>query len=486
MEITLLVVYFFLLTCVLLFSFFQLQLAVLYLRNQKKTRIAIAQPSMPEDIPYVTIQLPVYNELYVVERLIDAVSRINYPKNKFEIQMLDDSTDETSEIIRRKVNELKSKGLNIECIHRVDRAGFKAGALKNGLLSAKGEFIAIFDADFLPEPDFLLKTIPHFSDKNIGAVQTRWGHINKNYSILTRAQAFALDAHFTVEQSGRNRNGFFINFNGTAGVWRKTAILDAGNWEADTLTEDLDLSYRAQLKGWKFKYLEEVISPAELPVTLNAVKLQQFRWMKGGAQNCIKNYKKVLAAPISFKTKANAFHHMLSSTVFFFTFLIAILSFPMMLIRNYHEEYELIFTISSVFMITTLILLLFYAIPYFKENKSLASVLLYPVYFFLFLIFMFGLSLNNIVAISEAFLGKKSSFIRTPKFNIFSKNESWKANKYLTRRISIITILEGLLSLFFLGAMAFSVYIGQYWFLYFYAMLFLGFGAVSFLSIKQA
>jgi cellulose synthase/poly-beta-1,6-N-acetylglucosamine synthase-like glycosyltransferase len=486
MEITLLVVYFFLLTCVLLFSFFQLQLAVLYLRNQKKTRIAIAQPSMPEDIPYVTIQLPVYNELYVVERLIDAVSRINYPKNKFEIQMLDDSTDETSEIIRRKVNELKSKGLNIECIHRVDRAGFKAGALKNGLLSAKGEFIAIFDADFLPEPDFLLKTIPHFSDKNIGAVQTRWGHINKNYSILTRAQAFALDAHFTVEQSGRNRNGFFINFNGTAGVWRKTAILDAGNWEADTLTEDLDLSYRAQLKGWKFKYLEEVISPAELPVTLNAVKLQQFRWMKGGAQNCIKNYKKVLAAPISFKTKANAFHHMLSSTVFFFTFLIAILSFPMMLIRNYHEEYELIFTISSVFMITTLILLLFYAIPYFKENKSLASVLLYPVYFFLFLIFMFGLSLNNIVAISEAFLGKKSSFIRTPKFNIFSKNESWKANKYLTRKISFITILEGLLSLFFLGAMAFSVYIGQYWFLYFYAMLFLGFGAVSFLSIKQA
>jgi cellulose synthase/poly-beta-1,6-N-acetylglucosamine synthase-like glycosyltransferase len=485
MHIAVLIIYFFSLTCILLFSLFQLQLAYYYIKSRRKKNTLFVKPEMPVQYPFVTIQLPIFNERYVVERLIENIVKIDYPYEKFEIQILDDSTDETSDIIKGLINEYANKQLKISYIHRADRLGFKAGALKEGLKSSKGELIAIFDADFLPGPDFLLNTIPFFSDEKIGAVQTRWGHLNKNYSLLTRLQAFALDVHFTIEQSGRNSKGYFIGFNGTSGVWRKTAILDAGNWEADTLTEDLDLSYRAQLKGWKLKYLENVITPGELPVDLNAIKTQQFRWMKGGVQNLLKNSKKVIKAPIPFMTKVNGIFHLLNGTIFIFSFLVSMLSFPVMLIQKNHAEFIPLFSAGSVFILPTLILLLYYGITYFTVNHSFKSFLLFPVYFWFFLTFILGLSLNNVIAVTEAFLGIKSSFLRTPKFNILSNSDAWKQNKYLTTKMNYITILEAIIALFFLYCIITSVEMKYYSLLYFHIMLFLGFGSVSVLSFRK-
>ena len=280
------VIYTIALLLIFMYALAQLNLLFNYLASKKHIDDSIKFDfSNPDEIPLVTIQLPVYNEMYVMDRLLDNIALLDYPKDKLEIQVLDDSTDETVKTTWDHIEKLKQTGLDIKQITRTDRTGFKAGALKEGLKVAKGEFIAIFDSDFLPKSDWLKRTIPYFKNEEIGVVQTRWGHINRNYSILTKIQAFALDAHFTLEQVGRNSKGHFINFNGTAGVWRKSCILDAGNWEGDTLTEDLDLSYRAQLKKWKFKYLENVETPAELPIIISAARSQQFRWNKGGAEN---------------------------------------------------------------------------------------------------------------------------------------------------------------------------------------------------------
>ena len=304
LESIIIAVYSVALLLIFMYALAQLNLLFNYLSARKHHKNAPTFDfSKEEEIPYVTIQLPVYNELYVMQRLLDNISEIDYPKKKLEIQVLDDSTDESFEETAIHIKELRKTGLDIQHVTRKNREGFKAGALKEGLKTAKGEYIAIFDADFLPKKNWLKNTIPYFKDPEIGVVQTRWGHLNRDYSILTRVQAFALDAHFTLEQVGRNSKGHFINFNGTAGVWRKECILDAGNWEGDTLTEDLDLSYRAQLKNWKFKYLEEVETPAELPVVISAARSQQFRWNKGGAENFQKMAWRVFKSrDISLKT----------------------------------------------------------------------------------------------------------------------------------------------------------------------------------------
>ena len=277
-----------------------------------------------EDLPFVTIQLPIYNELYVVERLIDNIAKFDYPKDKYEIHILDDSTDETVQIALAKVEEYKAKGFNIEHITRSNRVGYKAGALKEGTKFAKGKFLAIFDADFLPNPDFLRQTIPHFADEKVGVVQTRWEHINEDYSLITRLQAFQLNVHFTVEQMGRYNADYLLQFNGTAGIWRRECITDAGGWEADTLTEDLDLSYRAQFKGWKITFLEDITSPAELPAEMNGLKSQQHRWMKGGAETAVKLLPTVWKSNISLGQKIHATSHLLSSSIFLFVFFIGI------------------------------------------------------------------------------------------------------------------------------------------------------------------
>ncbi len=282
LETITIIVYTTALIFILIYALAQLNLLFNYVRaqNKKETPKKINWEQLDE-VPYVTIQLPVYNEKYVMERLLRNIVLMDYPKERLEIQVLDDSTDETLAETAALITELQQTGVDIQHVLREKRTGFKAGALKEGLNTAKGEFIAIFDADFLPKPDWLKRTVPHFTSENIGVVQTRWGHLNRDYSILTKVQAFALDAHFSLEQVGRNSQNHFINFNGTAGIWRKQCILDAGNWEGDTLTEDLDLSYRAQMKGWKFAYLEDVETPAELPVVISAARSQQFQMEQG-------------------------------------------------------------------------------------------------------------------------------------------------------------------------------------------------------------
>ena len=321
-----------------IFSLVQLNLLFNYLRkeNKKSNHIKWNFNNIKE-VPYVTIQLPIYNEFYVIERLLNSVKKIQYANEKIEIQILDDSNDESSRLIKKITKKIKSKGINIHHLKRNNRDGFKAGALKEGLKKAKGEFIVIFDSDFLPNKDFLIKTIPYFKDPKIGMVQTRWGYLNEDYSILTKTQAFALNAHFTLEQVGRNNKNHFINFNGTAGVWRKKTIIDAGNWQEDTLTEDLDLSYRAQLKNWEFLYLEKIITPSELPVTISGVRSQQFRWNKGGAENFQKNIFHVLKSKkIHMITKIHALAHLLNSTIFLNIFLVSFLSIPLLSVSYTH------------------------------------------------------------------------------------------------------------------------------------------------------
>ncbi len=475
---------------IFMYALAQLNLLFNYLRARKrKDSCPKFDLSNPDEVPYVTIQLPVFNELYVMERLLDNIAQIEYPKGKLEVQVLDDSTDESLESTAAQIKKLQQTGLDIQHVTRVDRVGFKAGALKEGLKTAKGEFIAIFDADFLPKKDWLLRTVPYFKNPEIGVVQTRWGHINREYSILTRVQAFALDAHFTLEQVGRNSEGHFINFNGTAGIWRKECIIDAGNWEGDTLTEDLDLSYRAQLKNWKFKYLEGVETPAELPVVISAARSQQFRWNKGGAENFQKMLWKVLKNQnTSFKTKIHGILHLLNSTMFLNILIVAILSIPMLYIKNEYAHLKTYFIVMSFFVISTIIFFICYWFTYKSiYGGGFSRFFEYVGMFFVFFSIAMGFSVHNSLAVLEGHLGKKSEFIRTPKFNIKSLKDGWKDNKYLKRKISPNVIIEGLLMAYFAFGM-YSAFIvgdqgGDFGLFPFHLMLFIGFGFVFFKSL---
>jgi len=491
-EAVIIIIYTIALLLIFMYALAQLNLLFNYLSAQKTNEDCKKfNLSNPEEIPYVTIQLPVYNEMYVMERLLDNIAQIDYPKDKLEIQVLDDSTDETVDSTRKHIQKLQAKGLDIKHITRKIRTGFKAGALKEGLLDAKGEYIAIFDSDFLPKKDWLKRTIPYFKNKDIGVVQTRWGHINRNYSILTKIQAFALDAHFTLEQVGRNSKGHFINFNGTAGIWRKACILDAGNWEGDTLTEDLDLSYRAQLKNWKFKYLEDVETPAELPIVISAARSQQFRWNKGGAENFKKMLWRVLKNEnISAKTKVHGLLHLLNSTMFLNVLIVAILSIPMLYIKNEYAHLKPYFYVMSFFVISTVIFFICYWIIYRKTYGGGAKNFMgYTGMFFVFFSIAMGFSLHNSIAVLEGHLGKKSEFVRTPKFNISKFKDNWKNNKYIKRNISVHVIFEGILMLYF-GFGMYSAFIvgdqgGDFGLFPFHLMLFFGFGYVFFKSLAS-
>ncbi|MEO5789129.1 cellulose synthase family protein [Gelidibacter sp.] len=492
LESLIIVVYTIALLLILLYALAQLNLLFNYLASKKiKDTSELFDFSNPEEVPFVTIQLPVYNEMYVMERLLDNIALIDYPREKLEIQVLDDSTDETVATTLAHVQKLKETGLDIQHIRRADRSGFKAGALKEGLKIAKGEYIAIFDADFLPQPNWLKLTIPYFKDENIGVVQTRWGHLNRNYSVLTKIQAFALDAHFTLEQVGRNSKGHFINFNGTAGVWRKACILDAGNWEGDTLTEDLDLSYRAQLKNWKFKYLEDVETPAELPVVISAARSQQFRWNKGGAENFRKMMWRVLTSKnITFKTKVHGLLHLLNSTMFLNVFLVAVLSIPMLYIKNEYAHLRFYFYFMSFFVVSTIIFFVCYWMMFRQiYGKGFKNFFEYVVLFFTFFSIAMGFSLHNSIAVIEGHMGKRSEFVRTPKFNISSLKDTWKGNKYLRKKISVNVIFEGALMLYF-GFGLYSAFVvgdqgGDFGLFPFHLMLFAGFGFVFFKSLTS-
>jgi len=492
LESIIITIYSIALILIFMYALAQLNLLFNYLKAQKNKEVCEQFDfSNPEEIPYITIQLPVFNELYVMDRLLENIAEIDYPKDKLEIQVLDDSTDESFQSTAIHIKKLQATGLDITHVTRIKREGFKAGALKEGLKTAKGEFIAIFDADFLPKKNWLKRTIPYFKNPEIGVVQTRWGHLNRNYSILTKVQAFALDAHFTLEQVGRNSKGHFINFNGTAGVWRRTCIMDAGNWEGDTLTEDLDLSYRAQLKNWKFKYLEEVETPAELPIVISAARSQQFRWNKGGAENFRKMLLPVLRSEnISVKTKIHGLLHLLNSTMFLNILIVAILSIPMLYIKNEYEHLKMYFYVMSFFVISTIIFFICYWFMYKSMyGGGFKKFIKYTGMFFTFFSIAMGFSLHNSIAVIEGHLGKKSDFIRTPKFNIDSLKDNWKGNKYIIKNISPNVFFEGALMVYFAFGM-YSAFVvgdqgGDFGLFPFHLMLFLGFGFVFFKSLTS-
>ena len=463
-----------------LFSLGQFNLSWHYLKAKKLG--VDTEPELTE-FPRVTVQLPIYNERYVVERLIDAVCQLKYPKDKLEIQVLDDSNDETVDIVKRKINFYVADGIDIKHIQRTDRTGFKAGALQYGLKQAKGSYLAIFDADFVPAADFLLQTLPKFKNEKIGMVQTKWAHLNKDFGWLTKIQAFWLDAHFTVEQKGREQAGSFINFNGTAGVWRKECIYDAGGWQHDTLTEDLDLSYRAQLKGWKFVYREEIESPAELPMVIPAIKSQQYRWNKGAAETARKTLGKVLRANIAFKHKARAVFHLLNSSVFLLLLIAAVLSIPMLYIKEYNPDLVLIFDLGSIFVLGFLAMGFFYWVSA-KATHPTYTFKYFITNFPMFLAFSMGMALHNSIAVVEGYLGIKTPFIRTPKFNVKAKGDSWKGNQYLSKVLTPVTFFEGLLAIYFIYGIVSGFKLEDYGLMLFHLMMALGFSYVFVLSIS--
>jgi cellulose synthase/poly-beta-1,6-N-acetylglucosamine synthase-like glycosyltransferase len=477
------IMYLYLISLLILFIFGAHGFVMVY-HYMKQRNLENVHPPLTQT-PVVTVQLPLFNELYVTDRLIDAVCAMEYPKDKLEVQVLDDSTDETVELVASAVAKYQKLGYDVKHIHRMDRTGFKAGALKAGLETARGEFIAIFDADFVPNKDFLEKTIPYFLlDPKIGVVQTRWEHLNGDYSLLTRAQAFALDGHHVVEQNVRNKAGFFIQFNGTGGVWRKSTIIDAGNWQADTLTEDLDLSYRAQLRGWKFKYLADVTSPAELPAEVNALKSQQFRWTKGAIETARKMIPEVWKADIPLRIKIHSTFHLTNNIVFPFIILAGILNVPLIFIKQQggHEAY---FALMSFFVTAFIGSFLFYLI----SQKSIypdwrRRIMLFP----LFMAGSMGFAVNNSRAVFEGLFNRKSEFVRTPKFAIKGKTDTWKKNVYVgkKKKFDWVVMIEIILAVYCFFGVISSLYYLEIAAVPFQLLYFTGFACVSWLSIKHA
>ncbi|MFD2999609.1 cellulose synthase family protein [Pontibacter toksunensis] len=485
-EGLMLVVYVLSLAFIFCYSMAQLHLTILYwTRGRSRTRNLKSVAVQHKEWPAVTVQLPVYNERYVVARLIAAVAAFDYPHNRLQIQLLDDSTDDTTAIIDGRIKDYPH--LNIQHIRRPDRTGYKAGALQHGLAQATGEYIAIFDADFLPKPDFLKQSLAPFANPQVGVVQTRWSHLNKDYSLLTRLQAFGLNAHFTVEQTGRNSGGHFMNFNGTAGVWRKACIMDAGGWQADTLTEDLDLSYRAQFRGWQFLFLEHVEAPAELPAAMGALKSQQFRWTKGAAETARKHLWRVLHSNVSLPTKFHAFFHLLNSAIFICVLLTAVLSIPVLFLKQEVPDLAFLFKLGYVLLLSLAALVAFYWSAQLSHSASAwRSTVQFIPEFLLFLSISMGLSLHNSIAVIEGYLGKKTPFIRTPKYNILHPKDSWRKQGYSMKSISPVTILEGLLALYFLFGIWAAFRLQDYGQLPFHVLLAYGFGTVFFYSILHS
>ncbi len=480
MENFILIIY--LLGLSILFAFGMHGIIMLYY-YYKTSKITFSEEELPSNLPNVTIQLPIYNEMYVIKRLIKSVCNIDYSKEKLEIQVLDDSTDNTQQIAKSLVEKYREKGYDIQYIHRDNRQGFKAGALKYGLSLAKGEFVAIFDADFIPNRDFLKKTIPHFKNPKVGCVQTRWEHLNENYSMMTKALALALDGHFAIEQQVRNKAGFFINFNGTAGIWRKETIIDAGNWQDDTLTEDMDLSFRAQLKGWKFIFLNDVTSPAELPADINALKTQQFRWTKGAVETAKKILPEVFKSNIPLKIKLECFVHLTSNIVFPFIILVAILNIPLLIIKNQIGGYDEYYTLLSIFVLASISTFLFYLYGQRALHLDWRKRILY---FPIFLAGSMGMAVNNTKAVLEALFNKKSGFERTPKYNIIKNTDNWRTKKYVQKKISFTIIFELLLTIYFVVGIFISAYYLEISAIPFQIMFLFGFGSVGILSLKHA
>ncbi len=424
-EFGILGLYFLTLVILAVMGFHRYVMVWLYLKH--KERKAEPKP-LPALLPRVTVQLPIFNEMYVVDRLLASVAALDYPKDKLEIQVLDDSTDETAGIASRAVERYRAQGFDIHYLHRSDRTGFKAGALDAGLERATGEFVLIFDADFVAPPDMLEKTLGHFEDPQVGMVQARWGHINRDYSLLTEVQSIMLDGHFILEHGARSRSGRFFNFNGTAGIWRRSVIADAGGWQHDTLTEDLDLSYRAQMRGWRFVYLPDLVAPAELPVEMNAFKTQQQRWAKGSVQVCKKLLPRVLASELPWREKVEATFHLTANLAYPLMVLLSALMFPAMLLRYNMGWAEMIVVDVPIFLAATASVCTFYALSQKEQFADgwKAKLRYIPAVLGVGI----GISINNALAVIGGLFGKPSEFARTPKYGIEGAGDTWKQKAY--------------------------------------------------------
>jgi cellulose synthase/poly-beta-1,6-N-acetylglucosamine synthase-like glycosyltransferase len=477
-ETLVLVAYFFVLSILGIYGWHRYFLVYQYMKN--KDRVP-GPPASLDEWPVVTIQLPIFNEMYVVDRLIDAVCQIDYPKERLEIQVLDDSTDETTDIARLAVARQAGRGFDIKYLHRADRHGFKAGALDEGLRAARGEFVAIFDADFVPPRDFLRRTVPYFTDAKLAVVQARWGHLNHDYSLLTRVQAILLDGHFVLEHGGRNRAGCFFNFNGTSGVWRRAAIADAGGWQHDTLTEDLDLSYRTQLRGWTFLFLPELVTPAEVPVEMNAFKSQQHRWAKGSIQTCRKVLPYLLQADLPLKVKAEAFFHLTANFNYLLMIVLSVLMFPAMVVRYNMGWTEMLLIDVPLFLAATASVFNFYLISQRETYPDWRSRVKYLP---MVLAVGIGLAVNNAKAVIEAMMGRQSEFARTPKYGIERAREDWQHKRYHLA-FPVQSFIEVALGLYFTGTVFYALQHGIYGTLPFLVLFQVGFLYTGLMSIFQ-
>jgi cellulose synthase/poly-beta-1,6-N-acetylglucosamine synthase-like glycosyltransferase len=453
-------------------------MAYLYYRHKFKLPTPVRRFA---SAPRVTVQLPVFNEMYVVRRLVDAVARLDYPRELLQIQVLDDSTDETCEIARACVDRWREQGLDIHYIHRIDRQGFKAGALENGLRTATGELVAVFDADFVPEPDFLRRTVDFFGDEGVGMVQVRWEHLNRDYNLLTQAQGILLDGHFIIEHTARNRSGAFFNFNGTAGVWRRAAIESAGGWQHDTLTEDLDLSYRAQLRGWRFIYLPHVVAPAEIPVEMNAFKSQQHRWAKGSIQTALKLAPSLWRASVPWHVKREAFFHLTANLAYLLMIPLALLMPLSVMVRIGHGAIEVLLLDVPIFVAATFSVGVFYVTARRETGAKVWEQLKYLPFLMALGI---GLSVNNARAVVEALVGHQSSFVRTPKHGVKVAGESVARRRYRAA-LTFQPLVELGLAAYMTYGIAFVIEKGVYYSLPFLLLFQLGFGYVGAMSMLE-
>ncbi|MBI3474643.1 MAG: glycosyltransferase [Acidobacteria bacterium] len=480
-DLALLIPYFIVLIILAAYGAHRYWLVYLYYKNKKNKTTEPA--ARFDELPRVTVQLPIFNEQYVVDRLLDAICKLDYPREKLDIQLLDDSTDETVAVARELVERYAALGHPVYYLHRENRAGYKAGALEEGLKTAKGEFVAIFDADFVPPTDFLMKCIHHFTNPKIGMVQTRWTHINRTYSLLTEVEAILLDGHFVLEHSGRARSGVFFNFNGTAGMWRRVAIEEAGGWQHDTLTEDTDLSYRAQLKGWKFLYLQDVECPAELPVEMTAFKTQQARWAKGLIQVSKKILPKVFASDVPRAVKVEAWYHLTANLSYPLMIVLSVLLMPAMIIRFYQGWFQMLYIDLPLFMASTFSISSFYLV----SQKELFPKTWLRAFLFLPLLMALGigLTITNTRAVLEALAGKQTAFARTPKYRVESKKDKVGGASKYRKRLGWVPWIELMIGTYFAAAVYYAIDNENYFTVPFLLLFVLGYWCTGLMSLLQ-
>src|SRR6187399_1095558 len=478
-ETVILATYFFVLVILAVYGWHRYYLVYLYMKHKDHRPVPNGTLT---SLPVVTIQLPIYNEMYVADRLIDAVCQLDYPRELLEIQVLDDSIDETTSVAERAVRRNAAQGIDISYLHRADRTGYKAGALEAGLKQAKGEFVAIFDADFIPTVDFLQRTVGFFGDPKVAMVQARWGHINQDYSLLTKIQSILLDAHFVLEHGGRNRAGHFFNFNGTAGIWRREAIIDGGGWQHDTITEDLDLSYRTQLRGWQFIFLPDLIAPAEVPVEMNAFKSQQHRWAKGSIQTCRKLLPRILRSNLPLRVKSEAFFHLSANFNYPLMCVLSILMAPSMVIRYNMGWYEMMLIDIPLFFAATASVANFYMVC---QRELYPDTWTERLKYLPFLMSIgIGLAVNNTKAVFEALFHKPSEFVRTPKYAVEGASDEWSQKKY-RQAVSVQPMIEVALGIYFTATLFYALSNGIYGTVPFLMLFQIGFLYTGLLSLVQ-